>query len=60
MDGRQLCQLGPSEDHDSDAFVSQHNRNIILWRYGTVTDCLCETDAGETTLICSSRRWWIL
>lgn len=33
MDGRQLCQLGLSEDHRSNAFVSEHGGNIILWRY---------------------------
>lgn len=38
MDGRQLCQLGLPEDHDSNAFVSQRDRNIILWRY-----CKCNT-----------------
>lgn len=46
MDGRQLCQLGLSQDHDSNAFVPKHNRNIILWRYckrNTVTVCFRET-----------------
>lgn len=32
MDGWQHCQLGASEDHDSDAFVSKRDRDIILWR----------------------------
>lgn len=50
MDGRQLCQLGLFEDHHSNASVSKHDRNIILWRYcrcNTVTVCFCETDAGR-------------
>lgn len=35
MDGGQLCQLGPSEDHHSNAAVSKPDGNLILWRYSS-------------------------
>lgn len=37
LDRGQHSQLGASEDYDSNAFVSEHDRDIVLWRL--VQDC---------------------